>query len=59
LRVSVITDDLAVEATADQLLALVTDPALGTAVLCSHGEVIGQVLQQLAAGRLTLDDPLR
>ena len=54
-----ITDDLAVEATADQLLALVTDPALGTAVLCSHGEVIGQVLQQLAAGRLTLDDPLR
>jgi 8-oxo-(d)GTP phosphatase len=58
LRVE-LTDDLAVEATADQLLVLVSDPALGTAVLCSHGEVIGQVLQQLAAGGLPLADPLR
>jgi phosphohistidine phosphatase SixA len=54
-----LTKDLAVEATADQLLVLIADPALRTAVLCSHGEVIGQVLQQLAAGGLTLADPLR
>lgn len=54
-----LTNDLGVEATADQLLALVADPALRTAVLCSHGEVIGQVLQQLAAGGLVLGDPLR
>lgn len=54
-----LTNDLAVEATADQLLGLVTNPALGTAVLCSHGEVIGQVLQQLVAGGLVLADPLR
>ena len=47
------------KAAADQLLGLVTDPALGTAVLCSHGEVIGQVLQQLVAGGLVLADPLR
>jgi phosphohistidine phosphatase SixA len=52
-------DDLVVKAAADQLLGLVTDPALGTAVLCSHGEVIGQVLQQLVAGGLVLADPLR
>src|SRR5215216_3316968 len=54
-----LTDDLAVKAAADQLLGLVTDPALETAVLCSHGEVIGQVLQQLVAGGLVLADPLR
>ena len=54
-----LTNDLAVEATADQLLGLVTNPALGIAVLCSHGEVIGQVLQQLVAGGLVLADPLR
>jgi phosphohistidine phosphatase SixA len=54
-----LTDDLAVDATADQLLGLVADQALVSAVLCSHGEVIGQVLQRLAAGGLTLADPLR
>jgi phosphohistidine phosphatase SixA len=32
----------------DTLLALLLDPAAGDAVLCSHGELIGTVLERLA-----------
>jgi phosphohistidine phosphatase SixA len=53
-----LADALAVDAPAARLLALVTDPTLQTAVLCSHGELIGQLLRQLAASGVALSGPL-
>jgi phosphohistidine phosphatase SixA len=53
-----LADALPVDAPADGLLPLVADPAMQTAVLCSHGELIGQLVRQLAAGGLTLPGPL-
>ena len=50
---------LGVDGDPEALLALLVDPAAAEAVLCSHSEVIGQVLQRLAAGGLTLADRLR
>jgi phosphohistidine phosphatase SixA len=51
-------DTLAVDAPAARLLALVADPTLQTAVLCTHGELIGQLMRQLAAGGVPLSGPL-
>jgi 8-oxo-dGTP diphosphatase len=48
------TDVLGVDATADGVLALLADPTLRHAVLCTHGELIGQVFDKLAADGLAL-----
>ena len=53
-----LADALAVDAPVARLLALVTDPTLQTAVLCTHGELIGQLMRQLAAGGLPLSGRL-
>jgi 8-oxo-dGTP diphosphatase len=45
---------LAVDGTAEGLLALLRDDALRGAVLCTHGELIGQVFERLLAGGLRL-----
>jgi phosphohistidine phosphatase SixA len=41
------TEVLGVDSDPDVLLALLVDPAAGEAVLCSHGELIGTVLERL------------
>ena len=46
------TDRLGVDATADGVLELLGDPAIRHAVLCTHGELIGQVFEKLLAGGL-------
>lgn len=38
---------LEVDASAAQAAAMVLDPSIGDAVLCTHGEVIGQLLGRL------------
>jgi 8-oxo-(d)GTP phosphatase len=53
-----LAEDLAVDAPAARLLTLVADPTLQTAVLCSHGELIGQLMHQLAAAGVALEGPL-
>jgi len=40
------------------VLALLEDPQLSDAVVCTHGEVIGQVLTRLVADGLAVDQPL-
>jgi 8-oxo-dGTP diphosphatase len=55
LRLAVeVTDLLGVDATADGVLELVADPALRHAVLCTHGELIGQVFDRLIGDGLDL-----
>jgi hypothetical protein len=39
--------------------ALLQDPRLQDAVVCTHGEVIGQVLTRLVADGLAVDQPLQ
>jgi broad specificity phosphatase PhoE len=41
------TQVLGVDAAPGDLVALLLDPAVGEAVLCSHGELIGVVLERL------------
>jgi phosphohistidine phosphatase SixA len=53
-----LADALAVDAPAARLGALVADPTLQTAVLCTHGELIGQFMRQLAAGAVPLSGRL-
>ena len=53
------TDLLGVDASVDGVLTLLGDPALGRAVLCTHGELIGQVFERLQAAGLDLPQPLR
>jgi 8-oxo-dGTP diphosphatase len=48
------TDVLGVEATTDGMLELLADPAIRHAVLCTHGELIGQVFEKLLADGLDL-----
>jgi phosphohistidine phosphatase SixA len=48
------TDLLGVAAAADGVLALLGDPALRHSVLCTHGELIGQVFERLVAAGLDL-----
>jgi phosphohistidine phosphatase SixA len=53
------TDRLGVDASVDGLLALLGDPALGHAVLCTHGELIGLAFERLQAAGLGLPRPPR
>lgn len=48
------TGVLGVDATADGVLELLADPTLRHAVLCTHGELIGQVFDRLLADGLDL-----
>jgi len=48
------TDVLGVDATADGVLELLADPAIRHAVLCTHGELIGQVFDKLIGEGLDL-----
>ena len=41
------------------MLALLTDPALEGAVLCTHGEVIGEVFDELQLAGIELTGPLQ
>jgi hypothetical protein len=49
------TDLLGVDADPVALMTLLVDPATAEAVLCSHGELIGTALRQLAAGASDAD----
>jgi 8-oxo-dGTP diphosphatase len=53
-----VVDALRVDAPVERLRALVTDPGLETAVLCGHGEQIGELVRQLADGGLWGNEPL-
>ena len=50
---------LGVEGTAAGVLELLAHPALDRAVLCTHGELIGEVLDELQQAGLELPDPPR
>jgi 8-oxo-dGTP diphosphatase len=50
---------LGVDGTGPGVLELLTTPALDRAVLCTHGEVIGKVFDELQAAGLQLSDPPR
>ena len=49
---------LGVDADLGRVLALLADPWLQDTVVCTHGEVIGQVLTRLVADGLAVDQPL-
>ena len=49
---------LGVGASPTQVLAVFWNQALGHAVLCTHGETIGQLLTQLLADGLVVEGPL-
>jgi len=53
------SEALGVEGTGPGVLELLTSPALKDAVLCTHGEVIGKVFDELQAAGIELSDPLR
>jgi 8-oxo-dGTP diphosphatase len=50
---------LGVGADLASVLALLEDPRLQDTVLCTHGELIGQVLTRLVADGLAVDQPLQ
>jgi broad specificity phosphatase PhoE len=50
---------LGVDGTGPGVLELLTSPALDRAVLCTHGEVIGKVFDELQAAGIELTDPPR
>ena len=50
---------LGVEGTGPGVLELLTSPALDRAVLCTHGEIIGKVFDELQAAGIELSDPPR
>ena len=50
---------LGVDADPTRVLALLQNPRLQDAVVCTHGEVIGQVLTRLVADGLAVDQPLQ
>jgi phosphohistidine phosphatase SixA len=49
---------LGVGATPAQLLAVLAAEELGNAVLCTHGELIGRLLEELVADGLVVEQPL-
>jgi broad specificity phosphatase PhoE len=49
---------LGVDADLGRVLAWLADPRLQDTVVCTHGEVIGQVLTRLVADGLAVDQPL-
>ena len=53
------SEALGVDGTGPGVLELLTDPALEGAVLCTHGEVIGKVFDELQLAGIELSDPLR
>jgi phosphohistidine phosphatase SixA len=52
-------DALGIDGTGPGVLALLVDPALDQAVLCTHGEVIGKVFDELQRAGVELDHPPR
>jgi phosphohistidine phosphatase SixA len=50
---------LGVDTDLARVLALLEDPRLRDTVVCSHGELIGQVLTRLVADGLAVDQPLQ
>ena len=52
-------DALGVDGTAAGVLDLLARPALERAVLCTHGELIGEILDELQQAGLELSDPPR
>lgn len=59
-RLSIEVDaGLGVEAEPGHALKLIGDRAIAAAVLCSHGELIGRVMEQLVADGLRPAGPLR
>ena len=53
------SEALGVDGTRPEVLELLTAPALKDAVLCTHGEIIGMVFDELQAAGIELTDPLR
>ena len=53
------SEALGVDGTGPGVLELLTDPALDRAVLCTHGEVIGKVFDELELAGIELSDPPR
>jgi hypothetical protein len=53
------SEALGVDGTGPGVLELLTDPALDQAVLCTHGEVIGKVFEELQEAGIELSDPPR
>jgi phosphohistidine phosphatase SixA len=53
------SEALGVDGTGPGVLELLTDPALEGAVLCTHGEVIGKVFDELQLAGIELTGPLR
>ena len=53
------SEALGVDGTGPGVLELLCDPALDRAVLCTHGEVIGKVFDELQAVGIELSDPPR
>jgi broad specificity phosphatase PhoE len=52
-------DALGVDGTGPAVLELLTSPAMAEAALCTHGEVIGKVFDELQAVGIELSGPLR
>jgi 8-oxo-dGTP diphosphatase len=50
---------LGVDASGTALVELLVDPALERAVLCTHGEIIGEVFDELQQAGIELSDPPR
>jgi 8-oxo-dGTP diphosphatase len=53
------SEALGVDGTGPGVVELLTDPALDRAVLCTHGEVIGKVFDELEQAGIDLSDPPR
>ena len=53
------SEALGVDGTGPGVLELLTDPALDQAVLCTHGEVMGNVFEELQEAGIELSDPPR
>jgi 8-oxo-dGTP diphosphatase len=53
------SDTLGVDGTGPGVVELLVDPALERAVLCTHGEVIGKVFDELQQTGLELSNPPR
>jgi phosphohistidine phosphatase SixA len=54
-----LNEALGVDGTGPAVLGLLTSPAFDQAVLCTHGEVIGKVFDELQAAGIELSDPPR
>ena len=52
-----VDEGLGTEGTPGHVLDLLADEAVSTAVLCTHGEVIGKVFEHLLAAGLRLPEP--